>query len=175
MPSIQVTLRIKDFFVYYTNNSGDSVISEFRATSGVIADASSERVIMTVEQPFSNHNGGQIFFSPIDGYLYIGLGDGGSGGDPQNHGQDRSTLLGSMLRIDVDGEAPYQVPSNNPFISENGVRPEIWAYGLRNPWRFSFDRLTGELFAGDVGQGEREEVDLIVSRWKLRLENYGRF
>src|SRR5690606_18804526 len=141
---------------------GDTVVAEYSAQppSANTADASSERVMLNVDQPFSNHNGGQLKFGP-DGMLYIGMGDGGSGGDPQGHGQNLSTLLGAVLRIDVDGAQPYEVPADNPFINTAGARPEIWAYGFRNPWRFSFDRLTGDLFMGDVGQNALEEINIV--------------
>ncbi len=109
-------------------------------------------------QPFVNHNGGKLAFGP-DGFLYVGLGDGGSGNDPSNFAQNPASLLGKMLRIDVSGSAGYAIPSTNPFVAAAGVLPEIWASGLRNPWRFSFDRFSGDLFIGDVGQGAREEVD----------------
>jgi glucose/arabinose dehydrogenase len=110
-----------------------------------------------VDQPYANHNGGDLVFGP-DGYLYIGLGDGGSAGDPENRAQNLRELLGKMLRIDVDGGDPYSVPGNNPFVGRSDTRPEIWAYGLRNPWRYSFDRLTGDLYMGDVGQNAIEEI-----------------
>jgi len=156
------------FYVNYSDNSGDTVVSEFSVSADPdLADPASEREILNIEQPFGNHNGGQLQFGP-DGFLYVGMGDGGSGGDPQEHGQDLSTLLGALLRIDIDGQAPYQVPADNPFVGVQGAAPEIWAYGLRNPWRFSFDRESGELFAADVGQNSVEEVDLIV-----RGGNYG--
>ena len=132
-----------------------SVISRFTAdASGAALDAGSEEVILTLAQPFANHNGGHIAFGP-DGYLYIGFGDGGSGGDPQGNGQNVNTLLGALLRIDVDGGRPYAIPPDNPFAAGGG-RPEIYAWGLRNPWRFSFDRARGDLWLGDVGQNEIE-------------------
>jgi glucose/arabinose dehydrogenase len=151
------------FFVNYTSSSGGlhTVISEFQVSNNPdVADTKSERIILTVDQPFTNHNGGQIAFGP-DGYLYIGMGDGGSANDPHRHGQNLSTLLGAMLRIDVDKKDGYGIPSDNPFKAQPNARPEIWAYGLRNPWRFSFDPLTGILYAGDVGQDNREEIDII--------------
>jgi glucose/arabinose dehydrogenase len=117
-------------------------------------------VILSVPQPFANHNGGLVMFGP-DGMLYIGMGDGGSGGDPQGNGQNRNTLLGKMLRIDVTGALPYTVPASNPFVNQTGTRPEIWATGLRNPWRFSFDRQGGLLYIADVGQNDREEINAL--------------
>ena len=117
--------------------------------------------LLTVEQPYANHNGGMLAFGP-DGYLYIGLGDGGSAGDPQGNGQSLETLLGKILRIDVDKGEPYAIPADNPFALQGG-KPEIWAYGLRNPWRFSFDALTGDLYIGDVGQREWEEVNFLAA------------
>ncbi|MBM3946158.1 MAG: PQQ-dependent sugar dehydrogenase, partial [SAR202 cluster bacterium] len=151
-----------------------SVISRFTARPDLVsADPTTEHVIMEVAQPFSNHNGGMIAFGP-DGYLYIALGDGGSAGDPEGNGQNLRTLLGSILRIDVDRQEPglrYAVPPDNPFVRDApqpGSRGEIWAYGLRNPWRFSFDMTTGDLWAADVGQNAWEEVDLIK-----RGGNYG--
>ena len=162
------------FFVDYTASSPRrTVVAELRVDGGDPGRAhpGSETVILEVGQPYSNHNGGQIAFGP-DGFLYIALGDGGSGGDPQGNGQNRSSLLGSILRIDVDNPASgraYGVPSDNPFVGNNqGYREEIFAYGLRNPWRFSFDSETGELWAGDVGQNRIEEIDLVREG-----ENYG--
>jgi glucose/arabinose dehydrogenase len=154
----------RDGAVYLYYSAGPprrSVLSRFRVVSGAI-DPASEQVILEVPQPFANHNGGQIAFGP-DGYLYVALGDGGSGGDPLGNGQNLGELLGSILRIDVSVPSGYSVPADNPFTGVPGVRPEIFAYGLRNPWRFSFDRATGALWAGDVGQNRWEEVDRIVA------------
>ena len=158
-------------YAYYSaSGPRRSVVSRFTlAGDQSRVDPDNELVILEVEQPFANHNGGQLAFGP-DGCLYIGLGDGGSAGDPLGSGQDTSTLLGSILRIDVSQatpEQPYAIPPDNPFASSGG-RGEIWAYGLRNPWRFSFDRDTGELWAGDVGQNRWEEINLIQ-----RGANYG--
>jgi glucose/arabinose dehydrogenase len=150
------------FYVNYTGKQGvgDTVVARYRRGSDPdIADSASAEIILTVAQPYSNHNGGQLAFGP-DGLLYIGMGDGGSGGDPFNHAQTPGSLLGKLLRIGVEsGVSPYEVPTGNPFISAPGYRPEIWALGLRNPWRFSFDRGTGDLYIGDVGQNAREEID----------------
>ena len=149
------------FVVHYTDKAGNTHLSMFTVSSNPdVADPATEQVILTAQQPFSNHNGGQVLFGP-DGFLYLGLGDGGSEGDPQGRGQDRSDLLGSILRIDVHGAAPYAVPPDNPFVGQSGVQPEIWSYGLRNPWRFSFDRATGDLYVADVGQDSYEEVDVM--------------
>ena len=154
------------FYVYYSAaGPRRSVLSRFSVPPGsTTADPASELVLLEIPQPFSNHNGGQIAFGP-DGYLYVGLGDGGRAGDPFDNGQDRSTLLGSILRIDVgivDERGGYGIPPDNPFrAAGDGSRPEIWAYGLRNPWRFSFDLETGDLWVADVGQNQYEEVDLI--------------
>jgi glucose/arabinose dehydrogenase len=141
------------FYVNYTGAGGDTFISRFTA-NGDSADPNSEVILLRVTQPFPNHNGGTMNFGP-DGYLYMGLGDGGSQGDPQGNGQSLDTLLGKILRIDVDSAQPYAVPPDNPFGDE------IWAYGLRNPWRMSFDTLTGDLYIADVGQNEWEEIDFI--------------
>lgn len=168
------------FFVNYTapggGPAGKSVIAEYRVSSNPdIADPMSERVILEIPDPFSNHNGGLNKFGP-DGMLYIGLGDAGGGGDPQNNGQSLGTLFGKILRIRVDGALPYEVPLDNPFVGTPGARGEIWAYGLRNPWRFSFDRCDGRFFLGDVGQNLYEEIDLIVKGgnfgWRVMEGNH---
>lgn len=155
------------FYVNYTAaDPNRTVISRFTVSPGNAsqADPASETILLTFEQPYSNHNGGQVSFGP-DGYLYIAVGDGGSGGDPQGNGQDRSTLLGSILRIDVnkaDNNKAYGIPADNPFAKNtNGYREEIYAYGLRNPWRFSFDPENGRLWTGDVGQNAYEEIDIV--------------
>jgi glucose/arabinose dehydrogenase len=155
------------FFVDYTDRDGATVIAEMRRASGsaVQADAASERVLLRIDQPYPNHNGGLIDFGP-DGFLYVGMGDGGAGGDPENRAQDPSTLLGKILRVDVDGRDPgleYAVPADNPYVGRAGARPEIWASGLRNPWRFSFDPKTGDLWVGDVGQSAWEEIDRLTA------------
>ncbi|MBN8683316.1 MAG: PQQ-dependent sugar dehydrogenase [Chitinophagales bacterium] len=152
------------FFVHYTQNSGgDTRVSRFSVSANDpgLADPNSELVILEADQPYSNHNGGSLKFGP-DGYLYIGIGDGGSAGDPQANGQKKNTLLSKILRIDVNNSSattPYVVPADNPFVADPAYRPEIWTTGLRNPWRISFDRLTGDLWIGDVGQNAREEID----------------
>lgn len=148
------------FYVFYTNLNGDLVIARYSRSSNNpnVADPSSALILLTIPHPtYSNHNGGQLQFGP-DGYLYIATGDGGGGGDPFNHGQNKETLLGKLLRIDVNSGSPYSIPPTNPFVGQPGA-DEIWAYGLRNPWRFSFDRLTGDLFIADVGQNNWEEVN----------------
>jgi glucose/arabinose dehydrogenase len=155
-------------FVHYSRaGDGATVVSELTASADhETASAGSERVLLTQDQPFANHNGGEIAFGP-DGYLYIGLGDGGSGGDPYGNGQSLQTLLGKILRIDVDAppaaNKQYAIPDTNPYaaagVAPGAGLPEIWAFGLRNPWRFSFDRATGDVYIGDVGQNAWEEVD----------------
>jgi glucose/arabinose dehydrogenase len=148
------------FVVHYTDTAGDTRLSTFQvSTNPDLADPTSEHIILSVDQPFENHNGGQIVFGP-DGFLYMGLGDGGSGDDPQGNGQDLTDLLGSILRLDVTAGTSYTSPPDNPFAGRTDARPEIWSYGLRNPWRFSFDRSTGDLYIGDVGQGQFEEIDV---------------
>ncbi len=153
------------FYVSYTDRDGNSVISRFQVPDqGAIANVESEQVILTQDQPEWNHNGGMIAFGP-DNYLYIGFGDGGGQGDPDLNGQDLGTFLGKILRIEVDPNytngAAYVVPEDNPFVGDASALPEIWAYGLRNPWRFSFDTVTGDLWVADVGQSEQEEVNVI--------------
>jgi glucose/arabinose dehydrogenase len=148
------------FFVYYTDRSGDQRVVEYRRASAARANPGSARGLLTMQDPYSNHNGGHLAFGP-DGLLYIGTGDGGSGGDPHDNGQSPDTLLGKLLRIDVNSRAggrAYGIPDGNPY-ARGGGRPEIYAYGLRNPWRFSFDRQRGDLWIGDVGQGALEEID----------------
>jgi glucose/arabinose dehydrogenase len=152
------------FYVDYTNTSGDTRVERYTVSSGDpdVADTASHLTILGVAQPYDNHNGGLLLFGP-DSMLYIGLGDGGSGGDPQNRAQNLDSLLGKILRVDVRGASgaqPYSIPANNPFVGIGTHRGEIWAYGLRNPWRYSFDRATGRLYIGDVGQDVEEEVDI---------------
>ena len=162
------------FYLNYTDPSGDTVVSRIQVVAGNpdAADASSEQVVLRVAQPFSNHNGGNLMFGP-NGFLYIGLGDGGGGADPENNGQRNTTLLGKMLRIDVEsGSATYSVPSTNPFVNSSGTRPEIWAMGLRNPWKYTFDRETGDLWIADVGQSRAEEVNVQPAA-SSGGENYG--
>ena len=152
------------FFVHYSNSSGDTQISEFSVSTSNpdIANPNSEVMLLTVSQPFSNHNGGTIAFGPQDGYLYIGLGDGGGGGDTNNNAQNPTLLIGKLLRIDIDtqsGGNNYGIPSDNPFIGDPNTRDEIWATGLRNPFRFTMDPETNSIWIGDVGQNAREEVN----------------
>ena len=160
------------FYVYYTRRDGRQAVSEFRRSTADRANPASERQVLVMADPEGNHNGGQLNFGP-DGLLYIGTGDGGGAGDQHGtigNAQDLGSLLGKILRIDPSAGAgkAYSVPSSNPFVDRAGARPEIWAYGLRNPWRFSFDRKTGDLTIGDVGQDEVEEID-----FTLRNESSG--
>lgn len=160
------------FFVNYTNRAGHTIIARYQVSEDPnIANFRSRRTVLKVHQPFPNHNGGQLQFGP-DGYLYIGLGDGGSGGDPGNRAQKPKSLLGKMLRVDVNRRSRYAIPPSNPFVGGRGVRREIWASGLRNPWRFSFDRFTGDLYIADVGQNAWEEVNYQPSAGQGG-ENYG--
>jgi glucose/arabinose dehydrogenase len=152
------------FYVYFTAPSGDIRVARYVVTANPdIADSTSgDTVLAVVHQPYGNHNGGLVVFGP-DGRLYAGLGDGGSGGDPDGNGQNRKALLGKILRLDVDAGTPYTIPADNPFVGDTGARGEVWLYGLRNPWRFSFDRVGGDLYVGDVGQNAWEEVDVLAA------------
>jgi len=148
------------FYVNYTNLEGSTTIARYNVSADPnVADEISEQILLTIPQPYSNHNGGHILFGP-DGYLYIGMGDGGAANDPHNNGQSLNTLLGKILRLDVDTGSPYGVPQDNPFITTAAARPEIWSYGWRNPWRMAFDAATGDLYVADVGQNQYEEVDV---------------
>ncbi len=151
------------FYLNYTLESGGNLftrIARYQVSADMNrADPQSERTLLEFQQPYENHNGGGLAFGP-DSYLYIAVGDGGSGGDPQGNGQALTTFLGKLLRIDIDSGDPYAIPAGNPFAAGGGL-PEIWAYGLRNPWRFSFDPLTGDLYIADVGQGDWEEIDFL--------------
>jgi glucose/arabinose dehydrogenase len=162
------------FYVNYTRQSdGATRVSRFSVdpADSNLALPSSELNLLTITQPYSNHNGGNLDFGP-DGYLYIGMGDGGSGGDPDNYSQNKLSRLGKMLRIDVDGTQPYSVPASNPFVGNSAYAPEIWSLGLRNPWKWSFDRITGDMWIGDVGQNEIEEIDFQLAN-SAGGENYG--
>jgi glucose/arabinose dehydrogenase len=160
------------FFINYTDLEGDTHVDRCRVSAGDPNRAGDCATVLTVDQPYANHNGGHLAFGP-DGYLYIGLGDGGSGNDPDDRAQDLSQLLGKLLRLDVSGdEAPFTAPPDNPFIGQGNARTVIWAYGLRNPWRFSFDRATGDLYIGDVGQNAFEELDYQPAG-STGGENYG--
>jgi len=161
------------FYVNYTNTAGNTLISRFNVSAADpnVADPDSELLLLAVNQPFSNHNAGDLNFGP-DGYLYFGLGDGGSGGDPQNYSQNRQSYLGKMIRIDVNSGSPYSIPPTNPFVNDASTLNEIWAVGLRNPWKFSFDRLTGDMWIGDVGQNAWEEIDFQPAA-STGGENYG--
>jgi len=161
-------------YIYFTDTSNTSLFYRVHvsATDPDVFDPSTMQLILSVQQPFANHKGGQLAFGP-DGYLYIGLGDGGSGGDPGNRAQSLSTLLGKILRIDTESTPAspgYRVPKDNPFVNRTGAKPEIWAFGLRNPWRFSFDPPTGDLWIGDVGQDQWEEIDHVAAGSKGGLD-----
>tara|TARA_B100002052_G_scaffold292938_1_gene315287 strand:- start:1699 stop:2859 length:1161 start_codon:yes stop_codon:yes gene_type:complete len=147
----------KTFYVHYNDKDNNTIISSFK-TINDYGDINSEKVLLKVKQPYPNHNGGSIEFGN-DGYLYIGLGDGGSAGDPENRAQDCSNLFGKILRIDVSNRMSYSIPEDNPFKNDKVCKEEIWSYGLRNPWRFTFDKLTGDMYIGDVGQNNWEEID----------------
>jgi hypothetical protein len=167
------------FYVSYTDSGGSTVVARYLVSSNPdVAVSTADRIIITAAQPFANHNGGMIAFGP-DGFLYIGRGDGGSGGDPGNRAQNTAEVLGKLLRIDVSqGTQPpqpaYAIPPDNPCVGQSGARGEIWSIGLRNPWRYSFDRQTGDLYIADVGQGAREEVNVAtVANGAGRGSNYG--
>ena len=168
------------FYVNYTNVAGNTVVARYEVspTDPNVADPNSAQTVLTQNQPFSNHNGGQLAFGP-DGYLYIALGDGGSGGDPQENGQNLQTWLGKILRVDINGDdfpgdpnRNYAVPPGNPFVGDPNALDEIWAYGVRNPWRCTFDRLTGDFFIADVGQNAWEEINFQPAA-SAGGENYG--
>ena len=147
-------------YVNYVNKNDSTIISRFKTSNDInVANKDSEKLILSLSQPFGNHNGGHLAFGPKDGFLYIALGDGGKWGDPFNNSQNLETLLGSILRIDIDNGNRYEIPSDNPFFGEPGKKQEIFCYGLRNPWRFSFDRETNDLLIGDVGQNLWEEIN----------------
>jgi len=159
------------FYVNYIDKQQNTIVARYTANKDTgMGDPASEKILLKIKQPYANHNGGDLAFGP-DGYLYIGMGDGGSGGDPDDRAQNKTDLLGKILRIDVDKGKLYAVPETNPYAQQGG-KPEIWASGLRNPWRFSFDHLTGQLFIADVGQGNYEEINLQPSTSKGG-ENYG--
>jgi glucose/arabinose dehydrogenase len=162
---LAVSLDGSRLYVSSTDLDGNTRIDEYGLAADGSVDEGSQRPVFTLDQPFSNHNGGQVVFGP-DGMLYVGLGDGGSAGDPLEAGQDHGQLLGSILRIDPTGggDSAYATPADNPFVDEEGGRPEVWLKGVRNPWRFTFDRVTGDLWVGDVGQGSVEEVDWLPAQ-----------
>mgnify|MGYP001337534425 CR=1 FL=1 len=158
------------FYVNYIDQEGYTIISRFQSNE-MIVNMRSEKILLKILQPYSNHNGGHLDFGP-DGYLYISVGDGGSSGDPENRAQNLDNYFGKILRIDVDQGDPYSIPTNNPFVGKKNVKEEIWSYGLRNVWRFSFDKLNGDKYLGDVGQNNFEEIDFESSSSKGGL-NFG--
>ena len=159
-----------NFYVNYVDRDGFTIIARFKVKQN-LGDKSSEEILIKLKQPYPNHNGGFIEFGP-DNYLYIGVGDGGSVGDPENRAQNLSNLFGTILRIDVSNQTDYKIPEDNPFYNSNKFKPEIWHYGLRNPWRFSFDKKTGDMYIGDVGQNNWEEIDFQPAKSQGAL-NYG--
>lgn len=161
------------FFVNYTDKQGDTIIARYQVSpdNPDVADPNTAKVLLTIDQPYRNHNGGQVAFGP-DGYLYIGMGDGGAANDPENRGQSLNELLGKILRIDIDNGEPYGVPETNPFVNDSAARPEIWSYGWRNPWRFSFDEANGDLYVADVGQNQYEEIHVELAGTESG-QNYG--
>jgi glucose/arabinose dehydrogenase len=152
------------FFVHYTDMAGDTVVARYSvsADNPNVADVASAETILTIDQPFENHNGGQLSFGS-DGYLYLGFGDGGSQGDPDQNAQNPAALLGKILRIDINGDTPYAIPADNPYASDSTFAPEVWLMGFRNPWRFSFDRATDDLYIADVGESQWEEVNFFAN------------
>jgi glucose/arabinose dehydrogenase len=158
-------------YASYTDAQGDSVLARYLLDAEGHVDPASAEPLLKVDQPYANHNGGHVLFGP-DGFLYVGLGDGGSAGDPQGNGQDPHALLGSLLRLDVRPATGYAIPPDNPYAEGRDGRPEVWAKGLRNPWRFTFDRETGDLYIGDVGQNKVEEIDFQPAG-QGRGANYG--
>jgi glucose/arabinose dehydrogenase len=160
-------------FINYTDRNGHSVVARYQVSpdNANHADPGSAAPLLYLQQPYANHNGGHMAFGP-DGYLYVSFGDGGSGGDPQGHGQNLTTLLGTILRLDVDVDSGYSIPADNPFVNNRNARPEIWVWGLRNVWRFSFDRQTGDLYLADVGQNQWEEIQMQPAA-SAGGENYG--
>lgn len=159
------------FFVNYIDKDQHTVVARYRSSSSNTVEVSSEKVLIKIKQPYTNHNGGDLTFGP-DGYLYIALGDGGAAGDPENRAQDKKTFFGKILRIDINRGDPYDIPNGNPFANEPDLKREIWAYGLRNPWRISFDHGNGDLYIADVGQGKLEEINMQKSA-SSGGENYG--